>query len=365
MTKDFLQRYASLLCHYCLDIQAGQVILIKSTFIATPLLQVLQDEISKIGAVAHFQLQFEEQHKRFLEHSKDTQFKMVADLEQNLIEKVDAILTIKAPYNLNALSQIPEQHKVDFQKSRKKIKDITYKRSSENRLKWCLCVYPNQSMAASCNLNLDEYSQFVSQACFLDKKEPQNAWKALSRYQEALIAELAQFKKFHVLGPNTDLWFSCDQRLWINSDGKRNMPSGEIFSSPVESETEGFIYFDFPSLYQGREVAGVTLTFEKGQVVKHHAKLGQAVLDAVLEVPGARCFGEVAFGTNTHIQRATKDILFDEKIGGSMHFAIGSAYPETGGINQSVIHWDMIKDMSQGQVYADGKLIYENGSFLF
>jgi len=187
----------------------------------------------------------------------------------------------------------------------------------------------------------------------------------LSQYQDTLISKLSKFKNFHVLGPKTDLKFSCDQRTWINSDGKRNMPSGEIFSSPVENRTEGFIYFDFPSLYQGREVGGVQLTFEKGRIVKHQAALGKGVLDAVLKVDGARCFGEVAFGTNTHIQRATKDILFDEKIGGSMHFAIGAAYPETGGINQSVIHWDMIKDMSQGKVFADGKLIYENGTFLF
>eukprot|EP01047_Picozoa_sp_COSAG01_P000472 COSAG01_NODE_9_length_43729_cov_66.133463_9_plen_366_part_00 len=363
MNKTVLEKYAHLLSQYCLNVKAGERILIKSTHLATPLLQALQTEITRAGAQATYQLQFEDENRLFLEASSEAQRASAPPFYAYAVENFDAILTIKAPYSLKNLSQIPESKKMQQQEALGKIKETLLSRSEKGGLRWCLCVYPNPSMAAACQLSLEDYEKFISQACFLDKDDPAKAWTALSSYQKTLIERLQKKSDFHIKGPQTDLKFSCHNRYWINSDGRRNMPSGEVFSCPIEDQTEGQIHFNYPSIYQGREVADVTLVFEKGKVVSHRAKIGQSLLDAVLKVPGANCLGEVAFGTNTHIQRATKDILFDEKIGGSMHLAIGSSYPETGGKNKSAIHWDMIKDMSQGQVYADDALIYEHGIF--
>ena len=167
------------------------------------------------------------------------------------------------------------------------------------------------------------------------------------------------------MGLNTDISFSTKDRIWINSDGHYNMPSGEVFTGPVEDSVQGHVYFTYPTVYEGADVEGVFLEVDKGVVSTWKADKGQDVLDRVFSIEGARQFGEVAIGTNYSIQRATKNILFDEKIGGSIHMAIGASYPETGGNNESAVHWDMIKDMkTDGQIFADDILIYENGEFI-
>ena len=200
--------------------------------------------------------------------------------------------------------------------------------------------------------------------CMLNLDNPIAAWQDLSNKQQSLVDYLNKVSKIRYVGPKTDISFSTKDRIWINSDGHYNMPSGEVFTGPVEDSVQGHIYFTYPTVYEGADVSGIYLEVDKGVITSWKADVGQEVLDRVFSIEGARQFGEVAIGTNYSIQRATKNILFDEKIGGSIHMAIGASYPETGGKNESAVHWDMIKDMkTDAQIYADDILIYENGEF--
>jgi aminopeptidase len=163
----------------------------------------------------------------------------------------------------------------------------------------------------------------------------------------------------------TDIRFTTKGRLWINSDGQTNMPSGEVYTSPEEDSVEGYIHFDYPAIRNGAEINGVTLQVKDGEIQSWTAEAGQDILDKTFEIPGTRRFGEAAVGTNYDIDRFSKNMLFDEKIGGTVHMAIGQSYLQCGGKNESAVHWDMIADMTKsGKIFADGKIIYRNGQFL-
>lgn len=215
-------------------------------------------------------------------------------------------------------------------------------------------------------MSLSDYEEFVYRACLLDQPDPVAAWQAVHDDQQRLCDLLATKRTLRVVTEGTDLSVSVAGRRWANSDGHRNFPSGEVFTGPVEDSATGHITFDFPAIYMGRSVEGVRLEFEQGRVVSATARKGEDLLLSTLGMDaGARYLGEFAFGTNQGIQRHTGNILFDEKIGGTIHMALGSAYPETGGLNRSALHWDMIRDLRQGgEVYADGELLYRNGQFV-
>ena len=232
-------------------------------------------------------------------------------------------------------------------------------------LNWVLGVYPTQSAAQECGLSLSEYTEFVHQACMLHLDSPEQAWKSLSQCQEKIVQRLNKGSMLRYKSDDTDLSFSIKGRIWINSDGKHNMPSGEVFSSPVENSVNGHIHFDIPTVYDGKDVQSIRLVVKDGVIEEWDADVGKDVLDRVFSIKGARQFGEVAIGTNYSITKPTKSILFDEKIGGTIHMAVGASYPETGGRNESAVHWDMIKSMkNSGQIYLDDDLIYENGEFV-
>jgi aminopeptidase len=204
----------------------------------------------------------------------------------------------------------------------------------------------------------------VFKACFVDQPDPIAAWKKLSAEQQRHVDFLNGVKTLQVEGPGTDLTVSVAGRRWVNSDGKANFPSGEVFTGPVEDSAEGRIRFDVPTLFTGHAVEGIELEFRAGRVVNASAVRGDDMLQSAIDTDErSRYLGEFAFGLNYGVTRATRNILFDEKIGGTIHLAIGAGYPETGSTNRSGIHWDMIKDMKQGRVYADGKLVYEGGRF--
>ena len=208
---------------------------------------------------------------------------------------------------------------------------------------------------------VNSYSTHVSFLKMIQKQPGSSLAKEQQRIKEYLDkVSTIQYKADH-----TDISFSVEGRTWINSDGKTNMPSGEVFSAPVEDSVNGKVHFTFPSVYMGKDVSGITLWVENGVIKEWKADQGHELLDEVFSIEGANQFGEVAIGTNYKIQRSTRNILFDEKIGGTIHMAVGQSYKQCGGLNTSSIHWDMITDMQEsGQIYADGTLIYEKGKFL-
>ena len=214
-------------------------------------------------------------------------------------------------------------------------------------------------------MSLAEYEDFVYAACHVDEDDPAAHWRAVSAELRAARPRLGGVRELRILGPDTNLRVGVEGRSWLAADGRYNMPDGEVFTSPLETETEGEIRYTFPAVYHGREVEDVRLRFEAGRVVRAEAARGNDYLHSLLEMDAARVLGEVAFGLNYEIDRFTRNILFDEKIGGTMHLALGSGFPQTGGQNTSGLHWDMICDLRrEGEVYADGELIWKDGRFL-
>ncbi len=277
----------------------------------------------------------------------------------------DAYLKILAPHSLlEDQGQLKEKLRI-HQAALKPMLENYSKRTAEGTLKRSLCLYPTQAGAELAGMTLEDYCHFVYHACRLLDADPKASWLAVRATQQHLVDYLNKVSDIRYVGPGTDIRFSVKGRQWMNSDGRTNMPSGEVFTGPVEDSVEGTVDFSFPSLYEGQVVKGIRLTVSKGKVMHWTADEGQDLLDESFTVPGSRYFGEVAIGTNYNIQQPTLNILFDEKIGGTIHMAVGQSYLQTGGTNNSVIHWDMITDMRQGgKIYADGVLIYQDGKFL-
>jgi aminopeptidase len=244
--------------------------------------------------------------------------------------------------------------------------EISMKRSATNEFRWVGTMFPTNAHAQEADMSLSDFEDFVFSACYVDKDDPVAEWKKVSAMQQKLVDWLVGKKKVTVKGPNVDLTLSIAGRTFINSDGKHNMPSGEIFTGPVEDSCNGWIRYSYPAIVGGREVSGIELHFEEGKVVKATAEKNQDFLISTIDTDeGARYLGEFAIGTNNGIQRFTKSILFDEKIGGTMHMALGAGYPETGSVNKSSVHWDMICDMRDGgKIWVDDELFYDSGHFL-
>jgi aminopeptidase len=250
--------------------------------------------------------------------------------------------------------------------AQQEIHQLFLDRAARKELRWCLTLYPTNASAQDAEMSLDDYEKFIFKAAHVEKKDPIAYWKQVYRDQEKIRRLLEKKKQLRVVAKDTDLTLSVAGRKWINCHGKENFPDGEVFTGPVENSAEGEIRYSFPAVHGGREVEEIHLWFKKGKVVKAKAEKGAAFLHAMLDMDkGARFIGEFSFGTNYGITRYTKNTLFDEKIGGTIHIAIGSGYPETGSKNKSSLHWDMMCDLRKhGEVYADGDLIYRNGRFL-
>lgn len=362
--EDLLKKYADLIVDYSLYLKKGEKVFVNTTTIAEPLLKHLQAAITKVGAHADYFIQFEGQEKSFLANANDEQLTRTNPFKLKAMQEYDAYLGIAAPHDLfetkgisNDKLSIRKKASYEINKVYNERLGVDFKRTS--------CLFPNQANADLAEMSLEEYEEFVFNAMHLYEEDPAAEWQKLSDFQQRIVDILNTKKHFRYKSPDFDIEFSTDGRIWENSDGKNNMPSGEVFTSPVEESVNGKIRFSFPAYYQGNTVEDVTLTVKDGKVVEYSAKSGQDYLDEIFAIDGARYFGEVAIATNKQIQRHTKNILFDEKIGGTVHMAIGQSYYKCGGKNTSSVHWDMIADMKNGgQIFADGELIYENGYFI-
>lgn len=360
-----LQKYADLLLHYCLQVKEGQRLYIASTMLAEPLLLAIHREATKAGVAVEYDIAFRDKALVYWQEAKGSVLDMESALHLYAMEHFDAYLAIRAPYSLHEdLDATPEQKKRRAAAGAK-ANQFYFKRLADGSLVRSLCQYPTAASAAAAGMSIEEYASFVFNSCRLDEDDPVQAWLEVRKEQQQYVDFLNGCDEIRYKNEKTDIRFSVKGRTWINSDGRANMPSGEVFTAPVEDSVEGVVHFDFPSVYGGHDVEGITLTVEKGQIVKWGAEKGAAVLDQVFAIDGARYFGEVAIGTNYRIQRATRNILFDEKIGGSIHMAVGQSYLQAGGKNQSSVHWDMISNMKNGgEILADGECIYRDGYFL-
>ncbi len=360
-----LHKYARLLTEYCLELREGESLYITSAIPAIPLIQeIYKDAVGK-GIHVEIDLSFREQYRILIDYGTEDVISRVPILKETAIKDFDAYLSIRAPFNVR------EDQNVDPIKSKarhmafKNINDLYFKRTADGNLKRTLCQYPTDACAQEAGMSLEEYSYFVYNACMLYADDPAGEWRQIRRKQQKLVDFLNEADKVTYQNAKSDITFSVKGRKWINSDGRTNMPSGEVFTGPIENSVQGIIHFDYPSIFMGKEVQGITLEVKDGMIVYWDAQTGKDVLDRVFDIEGSRYFGEVAIGTNYNILSATKNILFDEKIGGTIHMAIGQSYLQTGGTNQSPIHWDMIANMMEdGEIIVDGEIIYRKGHFL-
>lgn len=360
-----LRKYADLLLHYCLQVKEGQRLFVSSTFLAEPLLLEIHREASKSGVAVEYDLGFRDKAKVYWQEAKGDVLEMENIFYRYAMEHFDRFLAIRAPYDLHEDKSATPEQKRKRAAAGAKANQFYFQRTADKSLVRSLCQFPTEAAAEAAGMTLEEYGSFVFAACRLDEADPVQAWLDVRKEQQQYVDFLNTCDEIRYKNEKTDIRFSVKGRTWINSDGRANMPSGEVFTGPVEDSVEGVVYFDFPSVYGGHDVRGITLTVEKGQVVKWEAEEGKEVLDQVFAIEGARYFGEVAVGTNYRIQRTTRNILFDEKIGGSIHMAVGQSYLQSGGKNQSAVHWDMISNMKNGgEIIADGEVIYKDGYFL-
>jgi aminopeptidase len=360
-------KYAQLLAHYCLEIKPGDKVFVSTTTLAEPLVRAFYKAALEAGAaLVEVDLAFRERDKIFLEYAHDTALLTPGTLSSLAMESFDCYLAIRAPFNLREMQNVPaNRSKIRSQALETQQKNY-FERTADRRLRRNLCQWPTDAAAQEAGMSLSEYSDFVFNACKLTETDPQAAWLKVRADQQSIVDRLNRAKLVRYSNEQgTDLSFSCEGRTWINSDGQTNMPSGEVYTSPVEDSVQGRIHYTLPCIYQGQVVEGVTLWVKDGLIERWDARQGKEFLDQVFILPGTRRFGEAAIGTNYGITKMTKNILFDEKIGGTVHLAIGQSYLQTGGKNESPVHWDMITDMTRGGIItADGETIYRNGQFL-
>jgi aminopeptidase len=301
-----------------------------------------------------------------LRHANDEQLEWVSPVSKMLYEKADAFINIIAGQNTRALSGIDPAKQAKRSQATRELTETFMKRSAAGALDWVITQYPCHAYAQETDMSVRDYADFVYSATFADQDDAVAKWQEFHDRQETLIKWLKGKDQVHVRGPNIDLALSIKGRTFINADGKKNMPDGEIFTGPVEDSITGWVRFTYPALRGGMEVDGVEFHFYDGKVTKATAAKNEDYLVSQLDTDaGGRYLGEFAIGTNYGIQDFSKNILFDEKIGGTLHMAVGAGYPETGSKNQSAIHWDFICDMrDDSEITVDGELFYKNGQFL-
>jgi aminopeptidase len=365
MTDPRVTNLARTLVQYSTEIQPNDRVAIVGEPPATPLIHEVYREVLRAGGHPHLMLKFEGMEYLLFSEANDDQLNYVSPFERQIYEEFEALISMRSQSNTRALSNIDPARQQIHAKARTELRNIFAERSAAKELKWVGTMFPTQAYAQDAEMSLAEFEDYVYGTTYADTEDPVAMWQKIHDEQQRLVDWLAGKKHVEVRGPDIDLSLSIEDRVFVNSDGKRNMPSGEIFTGPVEESANGWVRYTYPAVLRGREVEGIELHFEDGKVVKASAKKNEDFLIKMLDTdPGARYLGEFAVGTNKKINRFIKNILFDEKIGGTIHMAVGFGYPETGSLNKSAIHWDMICDMRDGgQIFIDGELFYESGEF--
>lgn len=360
MTDDVIGRWADLLVDYCLRVAAGETIVIASDWEARPLVEACARAVILRGAHPLVRLELPGLGEFFVRNASDAQLEHVSPQALHEAQTVDGRIRISAESDTRSMRQVDPARQAKLDRARDPIRRAALKS------RWVLTQYPTGAYAADAKMDQDAYEAYVASAMFLDRPDPVAAWQELGRRQAGLVSFMGGVSTVRIEAEGTDLTLSVAGRTWINSDGRRNMPSGEIFTGPVETSAKGRLRCGFPVCRGGHELVGIALEFEDGRVVSAHADEGEAYLLSMLDLdPGARYLGELGLGLNGGIDRFTGSILYDEKIGGTVHLALGQSYPETGGTNVSALHWDLIVDTRQGgRITADGRVVMEDGRWL-
>jgi aminopeptidase len=366
MTDPRLAAWARTLINYSTRVKPGDVVSIEGDIASRPLMQALYREALIAGGRPAIIPRLPEIQADLLEFGSEEQIAWLSPVEQWSRGTADVYIRIMAEENTKALSQANLERQMARKRAVGPLLKMMTDREADGSLRWVLTLYPTDAYAQDAEMATDAFAEFVYEACKLNAPDPAAAWQELSAMQRRLIDWLADKQEVHLKGPDTDLRVKVGGRTWINCDGDKNFPDGEIFTGPVENGTEGHVRFSYPRVVDGREIDDIRLRFEAGRVVDASAAKGEEyLLEALNADEGARYLGEFAFGTNYDITRFTRNILFDEKIGGTVHMALGAGYTESGSVNESAIHWDLICDLRDGgEVLVDGEPFMRDGAFL-
>ncbi|MGZ4256377.1 MAG: aminopeptidase [Gaiellaceae bacterium] len=367
MTDPRAARLAELIAGYSLELQPGQVLRVDTAEPGIPLAVELYRAALRAGAHAYVEVELESLNELLIKEGAGDQLDFIPPAAETEVDLIDAIATIWSEGNTRALGEAPPERQQRLMAAERKLINRRWGRIAKGELRWCGALFPSQAHAQDAGMSLGEYERFVYRACHVEEDgDAVGHWQATRDELARRVEQLKGARELRITGPGTDLRVGVEGRSWDAADGRYNLPDGEVYTGPHEGATEGKIAFAFPALFQGREVDGIRLRFEAGKVIEAEARTGGDFLEAVLDLDdGARRLGEVAFGLNYEIDRFTSNTLFDEKIGGTMHVALGASFKELGGANESALHWDLVCDLrEEGEVYADGELLWKAGRFL-
>jgi aminopeptidase len=366
-----VEQLAQVLVNYSVEVKPRDRVAIVASPLAAPLIRELVRYTLRAGGYPYPLMGFDTYlgyfgfDDVFLAEANEDQLNHVSEIEAKLRCEFEGLIILHSNENTRSLSAVDNEKRAIRNRANTEIREVFLQRGSSRELKWCVSLFPTPALAQDADMSLEDYERFVYGCMYADEPDAPARWREQQNEQERVVKWLRGRKRIEVRGPNADLSLSVEGRKFVNCCGQVNMPDGEIFTGPVEDSAEGWVRFTYPAIAYGVEVDGIELTLERGRVVKATAAKNESFMLSTLDTDaGSRYLGEWAIGTNRRINRFTKDILFDEKIAGSIHMAVGSGYPDTGSKNQSTIHWDMICDMRQGgQIFADGDLFYDSGKF--
>ena len=361
-----LQRMAKVLVNYSIGVKKGERLAIRAPALAAPLVREIYREAIRAGALPETFISLPGLNEILLKEGSDEQLAYIPQPQRLIFEEYETMISLWAEANTKSLNNVDPARAALAQKAIRDVMETYMRRSMEGTFRWVAALYPTDASAQDAEMSLEEFEDFAYRACFLDEEDPVACWKDLSRKQERLVQWLKGKRSIHLRGQDTDLTLSIEGRPFINCDGHLNFPDGEFFTGPVENSANGYIRYSFPCSFNGVSIEDVRLRFENGVVVEATAARGQAYLDQMLSVDeGARRLGEFAFGNNRYVDRCIRHTLFDEKMAGTVHLALGASIPESLGVNESAIHWDMVCDLRAGsEIRVDGELFCKDGEFV-
>ena len=361
-----LANLAAILVRYSTRVSEGDTCFIDGPTVAEPLIAAVFEEVIAAGGLPVLSLAFAGQNEAFLNRASDAQLDWISPTQNWAAYEADCRIAIWAETNTRELSNVAPERQTRRRAATRDLSTALMKRAADGEHRWVGTLYPTNAHAADAEMSLREFEDFYFSACLADDGDPLSAWKRASEEWNRLAEHFEGREEVHITGPGTDSRLGIAGRTFEVAEGAHNMPDGEFFTGPIEDATEGEVNFHLPATIGGREVVGVRLRFEGGKVVDASAERGEEYLISLLDTDeGSRILGELGIGTNYGITKGTRSILLDEKIGGTIHLAVGASYPETGGVNDSAVHTDLVCDLRKGgKIEVDGKIVQENGKFL-